>query len=211
MKSYLIILSMLAGFTAHAQFSWTTAAITLNNGNELEGEARLIRQGTGFNTVSRVVQFREEKGAKKSKYDASEVSEITFTNTYTLEIDGEETQETSEDVFKPIDVKKYNKLIFMQELIEDKLSLYGMPVKKYKSKISSNEFPYNLGEFNIIYIKKENTSARQVTVRGLKGIISEERVVDYLTNCPLMMDYIKSFGGGINAVQVVQHYNENCD
>lgn len=211
MKRYFFILLLLVGVTASAQFSWTTAAISLNDGSELEGEARLIKQGTGFNTISRTVQFREKKGAKKSKYDASEVSSIVFTNEYTLKIDGKETEESSVDVFKPIDVKKFNKLIFMQEIIKDKLSLYGMPKSNYKSRISTNEFPFSVGKFSIVYIKKENTSARQVTVQGLDGIISEERVAEYLSNCPLMMDYIKSYGGHINVIQVVQHYNENCD
>jgi hypothetical protein len=211
MKAYIFIFLMLTGFTASAQYSWTTATVSLNDGSELVGEARLIKQGTGYNTVARTVQYREKKGAKKSKYNASEVSSIVFTNEYTLKIDGKETEESSEDVFKPVDVKKFNKLIFMQEIIDDKLSLYGMPVRNYKSRISSNQFPFNVGEFNIVYIKKANTSARQVTVRGLDGIISEERVADYLSNCPLMLEFIKSSGGDVTAVEVVNHYNENCD
>jgi hypothetical protein len=209
MKLYIFTLLTLISITANAQFNWNKAVISLNDGTTLEGEARLISQGRGFNKTSQKVRYRGES-SKEKKYDVKEVKSIIFTHEFIQEVDGMPIKKRSLDTFLPVDVKKYNGLVFMQEIVKDQLSLYGMPVKNYKSKISSDVFPMNLGEFNIIYIKKENTSARQITVLGLGGKITDKRVADYLSDCPLMLEYIRAFEGNITAVDVVNHYNNNC-
>lgn len=210
MKNKICILLMFVGLTASAQFSWTQAIISLNDGTTMEGEARLIRKGSGFNSNSRTVQFREQKGSGKKTYDTREVKNIIFTHEYNQMIDGMLRQETSIDTYLPVDVKKYDNPVFMQEIIKDKLSLYGMPVKNYKENIQSNTFPFNVGEFTLIYIKKSDTSARQVTVLGLDGKIQDRKVADYLSDCPLMMEYIRDENGNMSAVDIVNHYNANC-
>lgn len=211
MKSIIFTLTMLLGFFASAQYSWTEATISLHDGTTLNGEARLLKKGSGFNTTSRTVQYRADKDSEKIKYQAEDVERIIFKSSYTSQDDNGALNEiTSYDTFKAVDVKKYRYVVFLQEIIEDKLSLYGFPAKNYKSRISSNDFPYNLGKFNVVYIKKEDTSARQVTVLGLEGFIQDKKVAEYLSDCPLMLEYIKSYDGSVTAVDVVTHYNKNC-
>jgi len=210
MKKNLFILLMFVGLTASAQFSWTKAVVSLNDGSTMEGEARLIRKGSGFNKTARTVQYRAAKGDKKETYSSREVKSIIFSHDFIQKIDGMPTEQSSVDTFLPIDVKKHDNPVFLQEVIKDDLSLYAMPVKNYKLKISSTAFPLNMGQFSIIYIKKSNTSARQVTVLGLEGKIQDRKVADYLSDCPLMLEYIKDENGNMSAVDIVNHYNANC-
>ncbi|WP_157111655.1 hypothetical protein [Nonlabens spongiae] len=211
MKKLLVFTFLIIGITANAQYKFTKAVLTLNDGKTLEGEARLIRKGYGFNSTISEVTYRAGKGAKKTKYDAKEVDHIIFTNKYMQEVDGVEMTKTSFDRYVPVDTKRYGNPIFLQEIMKDKLSLYAQPVKNYKSKISTDIFPANLGEFTIVYIKREDASAELITVLGLEGVIQEKIAVDYLYPCPLTQQYVMDQGGNINAVELTNFYNKNCN
>ncbi len=211
MKRLLVLVFIISGVFAQAQYKFTKAVLTLNNGETLEGEARLIRKGHGFNTTITEVTFRTAKGEKKKSYDSKEVDHIIFTNTYTQKVDGKEMKKTSYDRYVPVETKRYGNPIFLQEVMNDKLSLYAQPVKNYKSKISTDLFPASLGEFTIVYIKRPEASAELITVLGLEGVIQEKIAVDYLYPCPMTQQYVMDQGGSINAVELANFYNENCN
>ena len=110
-----------------------------------------------------------------------------------------------------VDTKRYDKRIFLQEILKDKLSVYGMPVKNYKEGIKSDVFPYDSGFFTLIYIKKADASAMMITVLGLEGFIQDQRAADYLSNCPMTIEHMRSQEGSINPVELANFYNANCD
>lgn len=211
MKRLLVLVFIISGVFAQAQYKFTKAVLTLNNGETLEGEARLIRKGHGFNTTVSEVTFRTARGESRERYNAKEVDHIIFTNTYTQKVNGEKMTKTSFDRYVPVETKRYGDPIFLQEIINDKLSLYAQPVKNYKSNISSDAFPASLGEFTIVYIKRQEASAELITVLGLDGVIQEKTAADYLYPCPMTQQYIVDQEGSINAVELANFYNENCN
>jgi len=211
MKKALFIALLFCATTMFAQYSWTPAVVTLNTGETLEGEAKLVKKGYGFNATSTELKFKSSDGETKEKFKSRDVDNVIFTNKYTQKINGKKVKKTSYDRYLSVDTKRYDDRIFLQEILKDKVSIYAQPVKNYKKKIASDVFPASLGEFTIVYLKKDDSSARLITVLGLDGYIQEQRAADYLANCPMTLDFIKEKDGVVNAVELANYYNSNCN
>ena len=210
MKKFLFLTFFICTTTVFAQYDWTPAVVTLNTGEILEGEVKLIQKGYGFNVTSTSLRYRSFDKENKDNYKSRDVDNVIFTNTYVQDVDGKKVEKVSYDRYISVDTKRYNKRIFLQEVLKDKVSIYAQPVKNYKAGITSEFFPASLGEFTIVYLKKDDASARLITVLGLDGVIQEQRAADYLANCPMTLQFIKDKDGNVNAVELANYYNANC-
>lgn len=224
MRTLLAALVMLYSGCCCAQYEWTEAYISLQNGNALVGQAKLTQQGGMYNfNLSQKLKFRTDKESRVKKFRAREVKEVLFT-VYKHDFTDGNVSMSSEDLFfVPVitAIRGKNKsVVLMQELVSGTVSLYGRtnvnvtPAIPISSSFGENPLPvYNGGtvtEYTQFWLGKENEAAVVIKEENLFESL-EKQLLRYFIDCPYITDFIKTQGAEIeNLEEIVLEYNVEC-
>ena len=223
MRNIILIVSLLVSNLIYAQYGWTPAVVSLNNGKTLTGEASIPMQNSGVGSIVKHkerVKFRLKKGSKKTKYDISEVSQIVFTISFTEKVDGEKIENSRTAKYVPVINKKRKKKVkkcFMEEIVVGPISLYGRTVNAQGAIGPMNQTGTNIPMYhnywmthNELYVQKENEEAKLINQISLfKGF--KKRASKYFGDCPAVVVQLEERElKKKDLKEIVELYNSNC-
>ena len=220
MKPIIFSILFCISLIANAQYSWTDAVLTLENGKVKTGQVKLPLEGNNmsFNFNFQRLKFRKDKKDKAKKIKAKDVKEIVFTIQYKEKVDGKRVKKTKEVTYVPIVIKRKRSgketYRFMEEIVKGPLSLYG---KTVMGSTNVGMAPYNLGvtmthwySHNQLYFKKGDKLPKVFNYASLTKSF-KNRAIEYIGECPALINKLseKEFKKE-DMKEIAEFYNSNC-
>ena len=220
MKPIIFSILFCASLLANAQYSWTDAVLTMEDGKVKTGQVKLPLEGNNmsFNFNFQRLKFRSGKKSKAKKIKAQAVKDIVFTINYKEKVNGKRVKKTKEVTYVPIVIKRKKSgketYRFMEEIVKGPLSLYG---KTVTGSVNVGMAPYNPGvtmthwyNHNQLYFKKGDELPKAFNHISLSKSF-KNRVIEYVKECPTLVTKLseKEFKKE-DMKEIAEFYNSNC-
>jgi hypothetical protein len=224
MRFFFLVLFLLSVEWCQAQYQWTEAYISLNNGDILVGQAKLTQQGEMYNfNLSQKLKFRIDKESKTQKFRAKEVKEVMFTVYKHDFTDGNISMSSEDLLFVPVTTsmkRKNNLIILMQEIVTGSVSLYrrtnieSSPVNYINSSNSVTGMPIAVGstywEESEFWLGKPDEAAVKIDDGNIFKNLNKQ-LSAYFADCPYVIEVIESRDVKIEELEdIVFDYNVEC-
>ena len=223
-RIYTVFAMLFMVINSYGQYDWTPAKIHLESGETLTGEVRLSKQGIPSIIPAKDRAFyRKTEDAKIQKLYPSKIDRIVFTITFEVEEDGEKISKTRKAIYISTYLKKRKKRKRFVELIMDgKVKFIGRTVRISGSSgvtpIFSHQgiahMHYNyFGSFvhNELYVWRNDELPKDL-MQGSGFSSFKTRASKYFKDCESLIKKIKDKTyKSENLLEIVKHYNENCN